>query len=514
MRLQKACLAAGAAVVMAAAAACEAKDIVITVPTSFSTLDPWDANDVVTNTTLKAFYEGLFTFDEHLKPVPQLAESYSVSPDGKTYTFVLKSGVLFHDGTPLNAQAVKLNFDRVLTRKMVVSRYSIYKIIDKVEAVDDRTVRFTLKTPFSAFIHDLALPADGIICPSLLEKAGTDKSVVASQVCGSGPYTLSKYSPSQYIVAAKNPHYHEVGWPKLDSITFRPTPEATTAAAMLKTGEAQFVNQLAPEQVASLNGTKDVVVEATPGIVGGQIYLNNTIKPFSDVKVREALNYAVNKVALCKVVYHGYCSPMTGVAPKALDYAIDLGAWPYDPKKARELLKEAGYPNGFEATLWSGGNSSSYQKMLQFLQQQFAQVGVKVQVRALEAGQNLQLMQQVKGPQDSKLQMAVWGWAASTGEIDLWLRPLLATESWPPVMANFAFYSNPTVDKAIHEALTTTDEKKKKELYALAQKNVAADVPWVFLYTLQNVGARNQHLEGVSMLPNGGTYFLKAQWKE
>lgn len=500
--------------VLAAASSAQAKDIVITVPTSFSTLDPWDANDVVTNTSLKAFYEGLLTFDENLQPVPQLAQSYEISPDGKIYTFHLKTGVKFHDGTIFTAQAVKQNFDRVLTRKMVVSRYSIYKIIDKVEVVDDATVRFVLKNPFSAFIHDLALPADAMICPKLLEKAGSDKSVIASTVCGTGQYVLDKYSPSQYLVAKKNPAYHEAGWPKLDSITFRPTPEAGTAAAMLHTGESQFANQLASEQADSVKSDPNLVVEAAPGIVGGQIYLNKTKKPFSDIRVRQALNYAVNKQALCKVVFHGYCRPMTGVAPKALTYAVDLGVWPYDPKKARELLTQAGYPNGFEATLWSGGNSSSYQRMLQFLQQQFAQVGVKVRVRALEAGQNLQLMQQVHGPQDSQLQMAVWGWAASTGEIDLWLRPLLATESWPPVMANFAFYSNKKVDDAIHEALVTNEEKKKLALYRVAQEQVKADAPWVFLYALDNVSGRNKHLQGVRMLPNGGTYFLKAQWKE
>ena len=144
---------------------------------------------------------------------------------------------------------------------------------------------------------------------------------------------------------------------------------------MLRTGEAQFVDVVPPEHVERLKETPNIVVDAAPSIVQRQIYLNNTKKPFNDLRVRQALNYGLDKHAMVKVLYKGFSAPATGVAPEGIDFAKQFGEWPYDPKKAKELLTAAGYPNGFTATLWAASNSSANQKMLQFLQQQYARIG-------------------------------------------------------------------------------------------------------------------------------------------
>lgn len=492
----------------------QAKVITVTTTSSFTTLDPWDADDTISQNIIKTVYEGLFGFDRNLKVRPALATSYDVSPDGKIYTVHLKLGVKFHDGEDFNAAAVKLNYDRVLNPKMGLSRYGLYKVIDRVEVIDNLTVRFYLKSPFSAFVNDLAHPAGAMICPKLLETAGGKKNYVAYHACGTGPYVLEKYNPAQYMTVKKNPNYHIAGLPKLDGITFRPTPEVVTAAAMLKTGESQYAHGIAPEQVPSFSSFPNIELETIHTITQGQIYINNQKKPFNDVRVRKALNYAINKVAMCKVVWKGYCQPATGVGPVGVKYAHQFGMWPYDPKKAKELLAEAGYPNGFEATLWAASNNTTYQKLLQFLQQQFAMVGVKVQVRALEAGQRVALMSSVKGPENSQMDMAVWGWSASTGEMDWLLRPLLATASWPPSLSNFSFYSNPVVDQAMADALATTDEKKKQEFYDLAQKTIWNDAPWVFLYVQDMISGHDKRLRNFYTMPNSGMEFTQAEWVE
>lgn len=494
--------------------ATHAKDITVTVEYGFDTIDPYDSLDTISMNVTKSFYEGLFTFDKDMKVVPVLAEGYKVSEDGLTYTVTLKQGVKFSDGEDFNAAAVKANFDRVLNPQNALSRYALFNNIAFVEPLSDYTVAFHLKKRFSAFINKLAHPSAAMICPKLIEKAHGDKKLIAFHSCGTGPFIQEKYNPAEYLKVKKNPNYRIAGLPKLDGITFRPTPEAGTVAAMLKTGEADYAIVVAPEQVETLKQTGKVDVEVVPSIVQRQAYINVTKKPFDDVRVRYALNYAINKDALVKVVYRGYAVPATGIAPKGVDFATQFGAWPYDPKKAKELLKEAGYPNGFKATLWAASNTTAYQKLLQFMQQQLAQVGVKVEVRALESGQRVALIESPKGPKESTSNMVIWGWSASTGELDWQMRPLLNTASWPPSLSNFGYYSNPKVDQLMDDALATTDRAKKQAIYDEAQKIVWKDAPWIFLCVDQMVVAHNKHLKNFFVQPDGGLEFSQAEWIE
>ena len=204
--------------------------------------------------------------------------------------------------------------------------------------------------------------------------------------------------------------------------------------------------------------------------------MNVTQKPFDNPKIRRALNYAINKDALIKVAFAGYAVPAEGPVPPAIDFAARYKPWPYDPAKARELLKEAGYPNGFTTTLWSSHNHSTAQKVLQFTQQQLAQVGVKVTVTAMDAGQRAAQVESV-GVQDTGVRLFYTGWSASTGEADWALSPLFSTRAAPPKQFNTAFYSNPQVDKDLTDALATTDRAEKQKLYQDAQDRIWADAP-------------------------------------
>ena len=497
------------ALLAAGAAQAAQKDVTVAVASTFTTLDPYNASDTLSQAVVKSFYEGLFSFDKDMKLVNVLAEGYEASPDGLVYTVKLRQGVKFQNGEDFNAEAVKINYERVMDKKNSLKRYVLFSNIDRIDMVDAHTVKFTLKKPFSAFINQLAHPSGGMICPKELEKWGAQ---IAFHPCGTGPYTLEKYNPAEYLIVKKNPNYWQAGLPKLERINFRPVLEDATRVAMLRTGEAQYCDVVPPEQVERLKESKDIVVSVSPSIVQRQIYLNNTKKPFSDVRVRKALNYGLNKEALVKVLFKGYAAPATGVAPKGIDYATQFGAWPYDVNKAKELLKEAGYPNGFTATLWAASNSSANQKLLQFLQQQYSRIGVKLQVRALEAGQRVSLVQSV-GPDKSQMEMFTWGWSASTGELDWVLRPLLATSSFPPANSNYGFYSNPKVDNALVAALKTTDRTTKQKIYDEAQKMIWEDAPWVFLTVDHDISAHAKNLVNFHSLPDGGFEFLRAELK-
>ncbi len=478
-----------------------AKDVRIAVASTFTTMDPYDANDTLSQNVVRSFYEGLFRMDKDMKLKNVLAESYTASEDGLVYTMKLKKGVKFHDGSDFNAAVVKANFDRVTNPANHLKRYGLYKNIAKTDVVDDYTVRFTLHEPFSAFVNQLAHPSAAMISAKALEKGGKE---VAFHPVGTGPFIFEEWKPTDYMKVKKNPNYWRAGYPKVDSIKWIPVVDNNTRAAMLQTGEADFCFPLPYEQAKMLEGKPGIDVVASPSIVHRWLSMNMNVKPFDNVKVRQAINYAINKKALMKVAYNGYAIPAEGVVPQGVDYAVKLGPWEYNPAKAKQLLKEAGYPNGFETTLWSAYNHTTAQKSIQFVQQQLAQVGIKAKVQALEAGQRVAQVESIQDPKDAKVRIYYMGWSSSTGEADWALRPLLATEAWPPKLLNVSYYSNARVDKLLKDALNTTDRAKKTAFYTEAQKIIWNEAPWAFLATEQNVSGKSKKLSGMYVMPDAG----------
>ncbi|URQ61996.1 glutathione ABC transporter substrate-binding protein GsiB [Pantoea alhagi] len=493
----------------AAAPGWAAKDAVIAVGSNFTTLDPYDANDTLSQAVAKSFYQGLFGFDKDMKLVNVLAESYQASPDGLTWTIKLRSGIKFQDGTLFNAEAVKVNLDRASDQDNHLKRYNLFKHIATTEVVDPTTVKITLKQPFSAFINILAHPAVAMISPTALKKYGKE---IGFHPVGTGPYQFVTWNQTDFVKVKKWDGYWKPGYPKLDSITWRPIVDNNTRAAMLQTGEANFAFPIPYEQAKRLEQNSKLDLVSTPSIMQRYISFNVTQKPFDNPKVREAINYAINREALSKVAFAGYATPATGIVPPSIAYAQSYPAIEYNPAKARQLLKEAGYPDGFSTTLWSSHNHSTAQKVLQFTQQQLAQVGIKVKVTAMDAGQRAAEVEG-KGQKESGVRMFYTGWSASTGEADWALTPLFATASWPPAIFNTAFYSNEQVDKDLNDALKTTDTAKKAQLYKDAQDRIWNDRPWAPLVVEKLVSAHSKSLSGFYMMPDTSFNFDEADLK-
>jgi glutathione transport system substrate-binding protein len=205
--------------------------------------------------------------------------------------------------------------------------------------------------------------------------------------------------------------------------------------------------------------------------------------------------------------------PLTAPLPANLSGYSSQGApYPYDPAKAKALLAEAGFPNGFESVLW-GGNSTISQRGMQFLQQQFAAVGVKVAVEPLESGVAAAKIWNVKTPEEATTMMHYTAWSASTGDADWGLRPLLDGGSFPPTLFNTAYYSNPVTNDAIKAGLTTADAAKRTEAYKTAQAQVWKDAPWLFLVSDDNVSAKSKTLNGIYVLPDGQMLMEEADLK-
>lgn len=492
--------ALGTTLQFAAAHAFAAKTVTLAVYSTFTTMDPYDANDTLSLSMAKSFYQGLFGFDKDMKLVPVLAEGYLVSKDGLEYTIRLKQGVKFQDGTDFKADAVKAVFDRVTNPDNKLKRYNLFNRIAKTEILNDYTVKIVLKEPFSAFINVLAHPSAVMISPTALKQYGNKD--IAFHPVGTGPFKFVEWKQTDYVKVEKFDGYWKKGYPKVDEIIWKPVVDNNARSAMMQTGEAQFTYPLPYEQADLLKSKSNLDVISAPSIIQRYMSMNTMQKPFDNPKVREAINYAINKQALVKVAFNGYATPMEGVVPQGVDYAFKTGPWPYDVKKAKALLAEAGYPNGFETELWSAYTHSTAVKIIQFLQQQLAQVGIKAKIQALEAGQRVERVESWQDPATAPVRLLYIGWSSSTGEADWALRPLLASESMPPRLYNTAYYKNDKVDADIAKALTLTDRKEKEALYKDAQQQVWKDAPWAFLVTEKLLYARNKNLKGVYVMPD------------
>jgi glutathione transport system substrate-binding protein len=485
----------------AAGAAHAAKDLVVGLEANLTGLDPADLNDNISQSAARLMFEGLYMLDENMKLQPQLAESYEATEDAKEFTFHLRKGVTFHDGTPFNAAAVKSSFDRAGNPENHLKRQSLYVMIDHTDVVDDYTVRMVLKYPFGAFINDVAHPGALIVSPKSVQEFGKE---VTRHPSGTGPYEFVSWS-ADTLKMKKNEHYWKPGLPKIDTITYRSVPENGARIAMLQAGEAQFIYPVPPEMIKLLDHSPTIAVFNEPSILIRYVVLNNMRKPFSDPRVRLALNYAVDKQAFAKVVFSGYADQMDSPMPAGLGFYQKQGSYPYDAAKAKALLTEAGYPNGFESTI-TGPAATLPQRGMQFVQQQLAAVGVTLKVEPLEAGVLTAKIFNVQKPEDATIVMRYAGWSSSTGDADWGMRPMLYSKSFPPVLTNDAWYSSPATDAAIEEGLATVDPAKRAAAYEKAQAQVWKDVPWIFLGVDHNLAAYSKKLHGAFMRPDQQFY--------
>lgn len=474
------------------------KNIVIAVDADYVSLDPQDTNDNLSYGAEKTIYEGLLGFDKNMKVVPALATSYTASKDAKTFTFKLRKGVKFQDGTPFNAEAVKFNFDRISDPKSTLKRHSLYAIIKKTTVVDPYTVKFTLSQPFGAMINTFAHPAGMIVSPTAVKKYGKD---FMKHPVGTGPYKFKSWGQDGVLKVVKNTNYWKKGQPKLDSITFKPVPEDGARVAMLKTGEADMINPMPAVQAKALNGKNGLSVVSAPSIGVRYMSMNTLKKPFNNVKVRQALNYAIDKKAFDGIVYSGFANPATSSMGPKVQFYSKQPAYTYNVAKAKQLLKEAGYANGFKATIWAGNDSQSV-KAMEFLQQQLSKVNVKLKVVPMESGTMASKIWSVTDPKKSDIELYYGGWTPSTGDADWAVRPLLGGASYPPVAYNTAYYKSADADKYIAQGLQTADPAARQAAYAKLQSTIWTDAPWVFLATPDNLYGVRSYLKGAYVQPD------------
>lgn len=487
-------------------------DVTAAMSVDFMTMDPMDTSDTLSGGVQRLIMDGLFGFDDEMKIIPLLAESYEANEDATEYVIHLRQGISFSDGTPLNAEAAKANFDRWGDKELGLKRTTLLcNVLKSTEAVDEYTVKVTLTEPFGAFVATLAHPACVLMSPQVIEQG---KEACAERPVGTGQYLFKEWIAGDHTTVTLNKDWWgydpEICGGKalaepdagFQSITFRPVGENASRVAMLQSGEADFIWPVPTESMETLAADENVYVGADEGIVVRYMFMNTQKAPFNDVRVRQAMNYAIDKDAYIAVVKNGLSSAASSIIGPATQHYKGNDPYPYDPEKAKELLAEAGYPDGFECTLICASTTGNL-KQGEFLQQQLAQVGITMNINALESAVVNDKVENVDKPgAEAEVEMYVIGWSSSTGDADWGIRPLVAVESEPPMSYNICYYENEEVDKLLYDALSTADETKRAEFYAQAQDILWEDCPMVCLVNDYNTWATTNKIANVKVYPD------------
>ncbi len=451
----------------------------------------------------------LVKFDAKLQIRPDLAMSWTESKDGLTWTFTLRKGVKFHDGTPFNAEAVKYNFDRFSGPEKPLKASLHTPIVQSVEVVDDYTVKFTLKVPFAFFLNNLAHSASAIVSPAAHKKWGKDLTL---HPVGTGPLKFVEWVRSDRIVLERNDDYFE-GRPRLDKVIVRTVREDSARVLGLEAGDYDLIVRIPPEDVGRLMRGGRVRIEAGQSNRALRIGINASKKPLDDVRVRQALNYAVEKESIVKNIYQGLAVVIpTMVGPLNTGYAPVKG-YPFDPARAKKLLADAGYPNGFKTTLWTPkGRYLKDFELAQAVQQQLGAVGVEASLETFEWAAYLSLLRKPK--EEAKQDLYLIGWSPSTGEARWGIYPITACSQWRPTGSNDSFYCNKQVDELIDKAVVATSLKERDDYLRKAQELLVQDPSAIYLLATKETVGMSPKLHGVIISPLELVYVDKDTWKE
>jgi peptide/nickel transport system substrate-binding protein len=438
------------------------------------TLDPTAGPaQAIREVTYLNVFEGLLRIDHDGKLQPMLAESWTVSPDNLVYTFKLRRGVRFHDGSDFNAADVKFTFDRAMAPDSTNAQKWIFAPIAGIETPDPATVTITLKQPSGNFLYGLAWGDAVIFAPDSVVNNKTNP-------VGTGPYRFQRWNRGDRIELVRNDAY----WGKVPAIsraTFRFIPDAQAQVSAIRSGDVDALSNLAaPEAADQLksDGKLKVVVGNTEGetILG----INNGKPPFSDVRVRRALAHAIDRKAVIEGAMSGYGTPIgSHFSPNHPAYVDLTGMYPFDPAKARALLKEAGFPNGFDATLRLPPPPYA-RRSGEIVAAMLGQVGVRVTIEPIEFAQWLD---QVFRNKNYDLTII-----SHTEPLDI---GIYARDDY------YFLYKNPAFKALMARIDTTVDEAERNKLYGDAQRMLAEDCVNVFLFQLPKIGAWNANLIGM-----------------
>ncbi|MGH7066477.1 MAG: ABC transporter substrate-binding protein [Acetobacteraceae bacterium] len=469
----------------------------------------FDPEAVLNNTSgfvMATVYDSLMKYKPGTTdPIPGLAESYDVSPDGLTYTFRLRPNVTFHDSTALNAKSYLAGIDRLLDKKSPIYIYNTgavegyidftYGSVASYSAKDDMTVVFVLKAPNAPFLTSLAMVWMGVVSPVAAAKYG---KAFRQHPVGTGPYIFREWRPRDAIMLDANPNYWN-GKPMIGKLVFKEYPYPSAGLLALKNGDMQIWADTATQLLPAIRADHDLQVLTQPGLATSGVGMPCDTPPFSDVRVRQAFNYAVDKNAIDNALYKGLAEMMTSPLP-ASEWSFDksLKGYPYDPAKAKALLSAAGVKEGFPVEILAYNSGRGYNPigpdLAVAVQGYLEKVGVKATVRKIEFGAYLSTIR------SGKYQgMFLVGWTGDNGDPDNFLNALYGSTNIP--VTDTVRYRDPKLDQLFIKGLQSTSHAERVKSYTEAQRIILDAAPWIFINSVLQVRAASQLVKGYQLNP-------------
>ncbi len=500
-----------------------------------SKLDPGNVTDGESIQRMDNIFEGLVEYKKGSTEIqPCLATSWEMSSDGKEIVFNLRKDVKFHDGTDFNADAVVFTFARQYDTEHPFHQYGewaywgyMFYDIDRVEKIDDYTVKIIMKTPNASIMTSLAMFTVSIVSPANAEEYKEDAFKHPS---GTGPFTFVEWIQDDHITLAANENYWRER-PKLDTLIFKVIPDASARLLSLEVGEVQGIEYPNPADFERIGTNEDLILMSEPGMNVGYLAMNSGygymdanengirdpdeelvktpgyFEPFTKKEVRIAINHAIDKQSIVDNIYLGTASvAKNGMPPFMLGYNDDIEDFEYNPEKAKELLAEAGYPDGFEVTLYVMPVSRPYMfdppKIGEAIQSYLAAVGIIVNFYQVDWGTYLQ------ETEAGNHNMCLLGWTGDNGDPDNFMNVLYGPNATSIGSAgNYGFYTDERAQELLTAALQTYDVDERAEYYREVQEMIHEDPAWVYLaHSNQSIVFRS-NIKGYSLHPTSRKFF-------
>lgn len=463
-----------------------------------TTLDPHRATDAGSMRLIENMYSTIMRYTpEYGEVEPDLADSVHVSEDGLVYSITLRPDLVFHSGRPVTAEDVKFSIERIIENQV---RANHFAMVQRIETPDPHTVKLYLQQPSAPLLTNLAYPMNAIVDRQGVEEAGGDLSATAA---GSGPFELVEWRKDLHLKLKRHEAYHVESRPYLDEVIFRPIPDETARSTALRNGEVHLVLDVAAKDVSLIENAAGVVVSSVPGTFWEYIGLNTAKPPLDDVRVRQAIAHAIDRPSLAQLKF-GQATVLPGGHIPPNHWAHATGFAPYaqrDVDRARQLLADAGHPDGFSAVMKVGSAFAYQVQASQRVKQQLLDVGIDIEIQSLESGLFFDALN------NGDFEMTLVGWLGFV-DPDEWTYNLFHTDG----SYNQQAYSNPDLDALLERGRRTLGRAERQQIYVDAQRIIAVEAPVVSLYVNDQTSAWRIVVRGYEVHPTATTLSLRETW--
>ncbi|MBW2153381.1 MAG: ABC transporter substrate-binding protein [Deltaproteobacteria bacterium] len=454
-------------------------------------LDPQKSTGTAAQVVKSAVYSGLLRYWKGYKIDPDLAKSWDISSDGKTYTFHLHENVYWHNGDKFSAEDVKFSLERIMDPKAGSSlKAELTQMIQKIEVVDDNTVKITLKATSPDFLHVLSVAYCKIVSKKFIESGGNPNKTLM----GTGPFKFKEYTPTVSIKVVRNENYFKKGRPYLDGIDFIFYPDQTTRVTALRTGAVDIIGYLPWKQMSAIERDRKLKVLSDKEMLFMDVQINVKRSPLDNPKVRKALAWAIDRQAVVNSVFFGRGRVIGGIAfpPSWNGYSPELAkTYTYDPEKAKKLLAEAGYPNGFKMSVLSTFQYGMHKVTGEIVQANFKDIGIDCDLELVDWATD------IKRQNASEFDVQVMGTMPGY-KSGAFLTRFFRTGG---VYANACQFSDKKIDELLDKAAFEMDPKKRAQLFIEVQKRALELNPIIFICWREQAEGAAVYVKGYEHIP-------------